>query len=254
MAYQTNHFCWHGCNSTDTAAAKAFYTKVIGWNAADVPMGDSTATVFMSGEDGIAHLTEPPAPGVPSHWNNYLRVDDVDASSASAAKNGGVVLVPPTDIPPGRFSMVASPSGATFALFHEASDESVHSDDGPGRIHWVELHSTDLDADVAWLVGAFGFETGDMPMPDGSTYKLLKQGDKMLAGAMKSQQPGTPSMWLAWFQVADVDATVSTAKEAGGNVLSPIMDMPGVGRMAMVQDPTGGVFGVITPPSDAAPQ
>ncbi len=252
MAYQTNRFCWHGCNSTNTEIAKAFYSKVIGWNAADVPMGDATATIFMSGEDGVAHLTEPPMPGVPSHWNNYLRVDDVDASSAAAEKNGGTVLVPPTDIPPGRFSIVASPSGATFALFHEASDESVHSEGGPGRIHWVELHSKDLDADLAWLTSAFGFETSDMPMPNGATYKLLMQDGDMRGGAMASQQPDAPSMWLAWFQVTDVDAAVDTAKEGGGNILSPIMDMPGVGRMAMVQDPTGGVFGVITPPSAPA--
>lgn len=252
MAYQTNHFCWHGCNSTNTEAAKAFYTKVIGWRALDVPMGDTTATMFMSGEDGVAHLSEPPTAGVPSHWNNYLRVDDVDASTAAAAKNGGTVLVPPTDIPPGRFSMVASPSGATFALFHEAGDDSENNKGGPGKVHWVELHSQDLDADVAWLSNSFGFETGDMPMPDGSTYKLLKKDGEMCAGAMKAQQPGVPSMWLAWIEVADVDAAVSTAKDGGGNVLSPIMDMPGVGRMAMVQDPTGGVFGVITPPSAPA--
>lgn len=215
----------------------------------DIPIGDGTATVFMSNDEGIAHLAEPQSPGVPSHWNNYLRVEDVDASSAAVTKSGGTVLVPPTDFPPGRFSMVASPSGATFALFREASDESKHSADGPGRIHWVELHSQDLNADIAWLTSAFGFETDDMPMPNGATYKLLKHEGVARAGAMESQGANTPSMWLAWFEVTDVDVAVDTAKARGGTVLAPVMDMPGVGRMAMVQDPTGGVFGVITPPN-----
>ena len=64
--------------------------------------------------------------GVPSHWNNYLRVENVDESARSAEAAGGKVLVPGTDIPPGRFCVVASPSGATFSLFREA-DESARA-------------------------------------------------------------------------------------------------------------------------------
>lgn len=246
MAFQTNRFCWYGCISTDTDVAKTFYSEVLGWGVTTVPMGDDDATFFAAGGKKVAHLAAPPMDGVPSHWNNYLRVEDVDASSAKAVENGGKQLVAPTDIPPGRFSVVSSPSGATFSLFHEASDDSEHHPGGEGSVHWVELHSKDLSADLAWLTATFGFTTDEMDMPDGK-YTILKSGDEMRGGAMASTEEKAPSMWLTWMQVGNVDETVARVGNHNGNVLSPAFDVPNIGRMAVVQDPAGGVFGVITP-------
>jgi hypothetical protein len=49
-------------------------------------MGDSKATMVNVNDSIMAHYMAPPMPGVPSHWNNYLRVDDVDASAAKAER------------------------------------------------------------------------------------------------------------------------------------------------------------------------
>lgn len=48
-------------------------------------------------------------------------------------------------------------------------------------------------------------------------------------------------------RVDDVDGTLVKAETHGGKVLSPAFDADGIGRMAIVSDPTGLVFGVITP-------
>jgi predicted enzyme related to lactoylglutathione lyase len=56
---------------------------------------------------------------------------------------------------------------------------------------------------------------------------------------------------LAWVAVDDVDACLLRIDGHGGKGLSPAMGMKGVGRMAVVQDNTGGVFGVITPEKQA---
>ncbi|MFT4623177.1 MAG: putative enzyme related to lactoylglutathione lyase [Myxococcota bacterium] len=248
MAYTTNKFCWHGVISSDTTKAEAFYSEVIGWNVMRMPMGDSEATMFASNGVPLAHLMAPPMAEVPSHWNNYLRVVDVDASSAACAEAGGTVVVPPTDIPVGRFSVVTSPSGAMVSLFHEA-DEAT-STNGPttghGAIHWVELHSKDLDADLAWLKTSLGIGHQTMPMPTGP-YHILVDGETRVGGAMTSMNDKAPSMWLAWVAVDDVDACVKRVTNNGGQTFSPTMDVEGVGRMAVVADNTGGVFGVITP-------
>ena len=246
MAFETNRFCWHGCVSTNTKAAKAFYTEVIGWKVETVPMGDADATFFMAGGKRVGHLTDPPMDGVPSHWNNYLRVDDVDAAAKIAVSNGGKQLVPGTDIPPGRFSVVASPSGATFTLFREADADAAHHPGGHGSVHWVELHSKDVAADLKWLTKTFGFETEEMPMPDGP-YTILKSDGEMRGGVMAGQEEKAPSMWLAWIEVSDVDDTVARASNNKGNILAPTFDVPNIGRMAIIQDPAGGVLGVITP-------
>ncbi len=246
MAYETNRFCWQGCLSTDTDAAKAFYTEVLGWRVETAQIGDTTATFFQAAGKNLAHLMEPPMAGVPSHWNNYLRVDDVDASAAIAVKNGGKQLVQATDIPPGRFSVVASPSGATFTLFREASPDAEHHPGGEGSVHWVELHSKDIDADLKWLTSTFGFGTEKMEMPDGP-YTILKSGDNPIGGAMAGKEDKAPSMWLTWFLASNVDDTVARVGNNKGNVLAPIFDVPNIGRMSIVADPTGGVFGVISP-------
>lgn len=245
MAFETNRFCWQGCMSTDTTASKAFYTKVLGWSIQTMPMGDGEATMFAAADVPFAHIAEPPMPGVPSHWNNYLRVDDVDATAAAAVANGGTQLTPPADIPPGRFSIVASPSGATFTLFREAGEDSENHPGGVGSVHWVELHSKDLAADLAWLKATFGFDTEEMPMPQG-TYTLLKHGGEMRGGAMTAMGDA-PAMWLTWIHVADLDATLVQVGSNGGKAISPVMDIPNVGKMAIVQDPAGAVIGVITP-------
>lgn len=247
MAYTNNTFCWRGVISTDTAKTTPFYGEVLGWKSETVPMGDSEATFFKAADGkNCAHTSAPPMEGVPSHWNNYLRVKNVDESANAVVAAGGKVVVPGTDIPPGRFSVVQSPSGATFSLFHEAGEDATDGGDGEGSIHWVELHSTDLDSDLAWLREAFGLRTDTMDMPSGP-YHLLFDGDTRVGGAMKQEHEGAPSMWLTWVKLAEVDAGVARAEQNGGKVLVPTFDVPGVGRMSILADPTGGAFGVITP-------
>jgi hypothetical protein len=245
MAYDNHRFCWHGIISTDTDKAEAFYTEVLGWQAMKVPMGDEEATMFAAGGVPRAHLGAPNMEGEPSHWSNYLRVEDVDAGTTAATENGGTVLVPPTDIPVGRFSVIQSPTGAVVSLFHEKDDTAQNAPPTEGGMHWTELNSTDIDADLAFLKGAFGITSQEMPMPMGA-YHLLQSGETQVGGAMTSQVPNA-SFWLTWVNVANVDETIERVGNNGGQIISPVMDVPNVGRMAVCQDPTGGSFGVITP-------
>jgi len=149
MAYTNNKFCWHGVITGDVDKAKAFFSETVGFGATTMQMGDDTATMLTAGDIPRAHIMLPPMEGVPPHVSSYLRVEDVDAGLKAAVANGGTMTVPPTDIPPGRFAGVCSPSGAHFLLFHEADEATAQNPPGgsDGAVHWVELHSTDLDAD-----------------------------------------------------------------------------------------------------------
>jgi len=244
MAYTNHAFCWHGVVSTDTESTRAFLCEVLGWRAQQMQMGDETSTMFVAADVPRAHLREPGMPGEPSHIVNYLRVDDVDASTAAAEANGGRVLVPGTDIAPGRFSVVTSPSGAAVALFKEADDSAQNAPSGPGSFAWVELHSKDIDADNAWLTATFGFEIEEMPMPNGP-YFILKHDGEMRGGTMTQEHAEAPAMWLAWIDVDDVDATVERARSHGGAVHAEPFDVPGVGRLSIIADPVGVVLGVM---------
>jgi predicted enzyme related to lactoylglutathione lyase len=57
--------------------------------------------------------------------------------------------------------------------------------------------------------------------------------------------PDMPSYWLVYFAVDSADATVARATAAGGSVIVEAMSMPR-GRFAILRDPQGGVFAVLS--------
>lgn len=245
MALDNNAFCWYGIVSTNADAAKKFYSATIGWESKQhtFPNGETT-TIFSAAEFPRAHLRAPEG-GESCRWASYLRVEDVDALTASTLANGGVVAMLPTDIAPGRMSLVKAPSGALLCLFHEADEQAaMNAPAGAGSIHWTELQSNDAEADVAWLKAIFGFEIEEKKHP-GGIYYMLKSGGIPRGGVTPSVNDAVAGQWLNWVEVADVDATLIRVADAGGRVVTEASEYSGVGRMAMVGDPTGAVFGLI---------
>lgn len=54
-----------------------------------------------------------------------------------------------------------------------------------------------------------------------------------------------PNMWMVYFEVADADAIAAKTRSLGGTVLNPPFDVSGVGRIAVLQDPQGAIFGIM---------
>jgi len=99
----------------DVAGAKAFYSRLFGWDLEDMPMQDTTYTVNRAGgwEIGGMMATPPEAQGTPPIWGTYVTVDDVDDTARTAADLGAAVVVAPRDIPGvGRFCVIRDPQGA----------------------------------------------------------------------------------------------------------------------------------------------
>lgn len=113
--------CWAELATTDDEAARAFYTATVGWKADVKSSGPMPYTEWVGSDGsvtaGMLRMSGPQWKGVPPHWMTYFAVSDVDASAARAAKSGGAVKVPPTDIPQvGRFSVIGDPGGAVFSI------------------------------------------------------------------------------------------------------------------------------------------
>jgi len=113
---------WTQLNARDTAAAKKFYTALLGWKVQDdempAAMGGGAYTTWLK-SDGPAGGMMPMPKDVPapSHWLPHFAVTSVDASATKAGSLGAQTFVPPTDIPgTGRFAVLADPQGAMFAL------------------------------------------------------------------------------------------------------------------------------------------
>jgi predicted enzyme related to lactoylglutathione lyase len=117
---------WHELYTTDSAAAMTFYTALFGWTpttAMDMgPMG--TYRMFGRGEFELGGMMTKPKEmaDMPTAWNIYFRVTDVDAAAALIKANGGRVTNGPMDVPGGdRVVNGMDPQGAHFSL-HQKKD------------------------------------------------------------------------------------------------------------------------------------
>ena len=118
-------FCWSELITTDPEGAEGFYADLVGWRSVPQELVPGTVyTSFLQGErpvGGMMKMEGAEWDGVPPHWMNYVSVADVDATVAKAADLGGLVIVPPTDIPGvGRFSTLQDPTGAVFSIIAPA--------------------------------------------------------------------------------------------------------------------------------------
>ena len=111
---------------------------------------------------------------------------------------------------------------------------------------WNELLTSDEAGATKFYSAVFGWQTADFPGA-GVKYTLWKSNGKDIGGLIKRPIENIPPHWLGYVTVADVDATAQKAGEAGGNVMVPPLDVPTVGRIAVLQDPQGAAVGIIQP-------
>jgi predicted enzyme related to lactoylglutathione lyase len=145
----------------------------------------------------------------------------------------------------GRMVVVADPQGAVVSLYASFGD----SPPAEGVFLWDELLTTDVEAAKRFYGNVVGWESRDEDMGEGLVYTLFSSGGVDRAGCMASP-PGaeeTPPSWLTYIGVDDVDATAEQARSRGATVLMEPSDVPTVGRMAVIADPTGAVVGLYRP-------
>jgi predicted enzyme related to lactoylglutathione lyase len=237
-------FVWHDHISDDPAKAQDFYTKLFGWDIEVFKPGEMEYPMITV--DGHGHGGFGTADGAPPHWVGHVYVDDVDAAAQRAEGAGGTVVVPPTDIPDvGRFSVLRDPQGAVFSVFTAKEPGMPQSE---GVFVWDELATSDVEGAKRFYGEVVGWTTKEMDMGGGMTYTLFRSGDADRAGCM-AMMPDTPApMWIAYVGTDDVDGTAERAKELGGTVYAGPMDIPnGVGRFAVIGDPTGAAIGLFKP-------
>ena len=103
----------------------------------------------------------------------------------------------------------------------------------------VELSTTDPARAKEFYQKLFDWKLQDVPMPGGETYTMIDVGGGTGGGILKSKQPGTPSFWLAYIDVDDIQASTKLAKELGGKVMLDVTEVGDFGFMSVITDPTG---------------
>jgi predicted enzyme related to lactoylglutathione lyase len=236
---------WHTLLTTDVEQAKSFYGELLGWDYEVFKPGEMDVPVIS--QNGQMHGGIQPVrhEGTPPHWHGYVHVEDLASTIGKVESGGGKTLVPAMPIPDvGKIAVFADPQGAVFAATEAAGEMQVPT----GTFLWDELLATDVEAAKRFYTSVFDWTTVDRDMGD-MVYTLLKRaGDVDVGGLMRKpdDSPG-PAAWLTYLATGDVDATVAKAKKLGGSVFMEGMDIPEVGRFAVIADPTGAVVGLFSP-------
>lgn len=122
----------------------------------------------------------------------------------------------------------------------------------PGQFIWYELLTSDLDAGLAFYEKVIGWTAAGSGMP-GMDYRILSMQGVGVGGAMQAPSGLAPT-WLGYLSTEDVDAAVSAIIAGGGTVHRAAMDLPGVGRIAMLEDAQGAMFYVMRPQGEGESQ
>ena len=124
-----------------------------------------------------------------------------------------------------------------------------------GRFVWHELMTPDTAAAEQFYKEVIGWRTSKM---EGFDYTFWWAGEQMVGGLMatipEAAEMGAPPSWLAYIEVPDCDATVAQAEQLGAKVLMPAKTMEMAGRFAVLTDPQGAVFAVITSAQPLQPE
>jgi len=239
-------FVWHELLTTDTAAAAAFYPKVLPWRTA--PSSMPGYTIWMAGQTQIGGLMALPAEAgaTPPHWLVYVGTPNVDATCSQAQGLGARLVKPPADIPNvGRFAVLSDPQGATFALFTPGAGPPPGAPPAQGGFSWHELATTDVAAALRFYGQLFGWTKGaGHDMGAMGVYQIFQHGGSQVGGMCSVQGPSTAPSWLSYVHVADAGRAVAATKSGGGRLLHGPMEVPGGSWIAMMMDPQGGAFAV----------
>jgi predicted enzyme related to lactoylglutathione lyase len=115
-----------------------------------------------------------------------------------------------------------------------------------GRFVWHDLLSTAVDDSLAFFTAVFAWSVHEREVADLGKYRVIRCGDRDIGGIVPLDRSyGLPSHWISYVTVDSVDEVVRRAPDLGAKVGVPGVDIPGIGRFALLQDPGGASFSAL---------
>ncbi|MDQ7026398.1 MAG: VOC family protein [Anaerolineae bacterium] len=241
-------FSWADCQSTDAEKAKKFYVELMGWSKNDQPMGEGMVyTMFEKDGENVGALnqmqTEMQAQGIPSFWNNYITVDDVDALAEKVTELGGKVTSPPFDVfESGRMMVIQDPTGANVSLWQAKDSIGASLVNTTGAMIWNELATRDVPKAMEFYKNLLGWE---FQKAENLDYHFIVNNGRMNGGMLtiNANMGDIPPNWMVYYNIADIDAAVKKVKDLGGQV--HVEGQSPVGPFAVIADPAGAVLTIM---------
>jgi predicted enzyme related to lactoylglutathione lyase len=220
---------WVHVATPDLAATTAFYTALFGWTVDEF-------SIFRLDGIPVAALRAADLPA----WTWYAATTDAGETARKVEAAGGKVVTA---------TAFLDPNGTPFSVWEAGTVPGAGVVDEPGAHVYTELLTRDPDAAAEFYGRTLDWTPVFNGNPD-KPYTQFQLGGRTVAGMMpmkgEAWPADLPDHWMVYFGVADCDAAVERLRRLGGSVSVPPMEVPGHGRFAVVGDPTGAYFSVIT--------
>jgi predicted enzyme related to lactoylglutathione lyase len=236
---------WVDIGIPDLERAEEFYGALFGWEFDEGPPETGRYTMCLLRGQQVAAIMENPDPNATAFWwNAYFATDDVDGALKRITDAGGRVVMEAMDImDQGRMAMATDPLGGQFGLWQGRAMIGARIVGEPGSMAWTEQETPDTKASSSFYAAVFERPVEPMGVPD-FDYSTIQVDGQPVAGIWGMPERDT-ARWVTYFAVDDTDAAVRVAAEKGGTVERAAQDSP-YGRFALLKDPFGATFSVLT--------
>lgn len=236
----------------DIEKAVGFYGGLFGWDVPEPENAEQTGgyrQALLRGKP-VAGMMPLMQEGQPAAWNTYVSVEDADGAAAKVREAGGAVIAEPMDVMDlGRMAVFTDTAGAVIGVWQPGTFVGAEIVNESNAVVWNELNTRDPEAAKSFYGDVFGWGFEEREFETGA-YTSLKMGENSVGGMIDiaGRAPDeVPAHWLVYFAVDDVDGAVAKAQGTGGGLALEPFDIAEVGRIAIVKDPFGAVFAVMTP-------
>lgn len=239
--------CWVNLMVGDLAAARSFYSAVLGWDFRRSSLGNQFVVASADGLPVAGMGERRPGLAPAPVWTPYFAVRDADVTAARIQERGATLAVGPIPLGQGRAGLAADPDGATFGFWEgPALAWAPGEGSAPARL---DLQTRDVFDAAKFYGEVFGWATeADVNVAYSDRHVVVERGGRPAlslhgGSALSGDQSHLRPRWLVNFPVADVERAVAAAIGAGGArpQLSATSRSP-EGSSRTLQDPDGALF------------
>jgi len=238
-------FAWVGLATSDPPRATVFYAELFGWRTSDIATrAIGTVTILSAGREDVAILYAQTAPAraarVAPHWTAFIGVRDADATVSDARRHGATILRQPFRVLDyGRVATLADPTGSILSLWQPLARTGATRTNAVNAHCWTELSTSDLTRARSFYGAVFGWSYRDESPEHTRVVDVAGPGISM---RIRHERRASLEGWLPYFMVENPSAVAAKAQRLGGEQLGDAS----VGDSALIADPTGARFAVLS--------
>ncbi len=124
-----------------------------------------------------------------------------------------------------------------------------------GRVLWYELLTTDMKGAEQFYTDVVGWTVAPFEGASPEYHIWMRSGNIGVGGVMIIPEGmHFPPHWGMYVGVPRLEEAVAEIERRGGSSLSPLIEVPKVGRMRTMKDPQGAAFSILEPATEGTPR